>query len=521
MDDFIYDKSDQQGEYVEFTFPFGPIKLDNPKEYHDKFIRKHLSQYEKEIYYNYLLANLSNGTEKEAEEVYAHLLNNSTDYCYHEDIVFIGLYSIYLEYKKAKYNDDGTIKKEYEDLNPPSLKIYKELYDQECAGMYIRGSKKVSIASECTEIRYLDSILSYISILFHETRHYIQEYESEHGILNPSSLSSLTNDGRSRCNYLFRTEEIDADEHSYRTIVEIINKHIKPKVEEQYIFSLTILDKKHVDQTFKKKIELLDQYQSKLEILLRGKAIAFSKEEQLIIKEINGKKCIISTNDIIRLTDISDITFILEEAKKISKSNNPQKREQFIDKLTKITAIPKIFAINKENVIVLQTEENLLKGYSIAKEGEKEVYEMALKYLYTYKSDEKEKFISEDSYYTLSELKLHFIEEQISKERDFLNQIKLIQKNQQFHSFHVYDSEVDIWIVINEIINIRLKRIKYYSLFLKSINSMLSEEVENLYNEFKEVNEKLSSNSEINEILNDSYHEDNNDYDFSNIINNK
>ena len=521
MDDLIFDKSDIDGEYAEFSFPKGPIDLANPKEYHDKSMKGSLSQSEKEIYYNYLLANLSNGTEEEAEEIYIYLISNSLYNYYTEDIVFIGLYSIYLEYKKEKYNDDGTLKKGYEELNPPSLKIYKKFHNPDIAGMYTQGSKKVSIANECTEIRYLDSILSYMSILFHETRHYIQEYESEHGILNPSSLSSLTNDGRSRCNYLYRTEEMDADEHSYRTIVEIINRHIKPKVEEQYKFLLTIFDKSQADQLFKKKFEIIDLYSSELEILLRGKAIAFSKEEKLIIKDINGKKYIVSKEDIIRLTDISDITFILEEAKKISKSNNPQKREKFIDKLTKITAIPKIFAINKENVIVLQTEENLLKGYSSAKEGEKEVYEMALKYLYTYKSDEKEDFVKEDSYYTISELKLHFIEEQISKERDFLNQIKLIQKNQQFHSFHVYDSEVDILKVINEIINIRLKRIKYYSLFLKLINSMLFEEIENLYNEFKEVNEKLSSNSEINEILNDSYHEDNNDYDFSNIINNK
>ena len=197
---FSFNQKDKNGEYVEFSFPKESVEIENPEEYHLKFKYHLLSTEEKKKYYNYLLANIEHGIVGKADEVYKYLIGGFTKNIDSEDIVFIGLYSIYLECKKAKYDEEGNKRKEYEGLKLPSLKIYKFFTMLDADGLYEEGSKKVAVAKVPSTFKSIKEVLEFIFVVCHETRHFIQEYEAENNILNSSSLSTCVDDEFGRWN---------------------------------------------------------------------------------------------------------------------------------------------------------------------------------------------------------------------------------------------------------------------------------------------------------------------------------
>ena len=173
--------------------------------------------------------------------------------------------------------------------------------------------------------------------------------------------------------------------------------------------------------------------------------------------------------------------------------------------------------IDKERKLVLQSEENLLSSYFSTTGEEKEVYEKALKYIYTYKCDGKSTYVRENSYYKVSELKIRFIKEQITKEREYLKAFKSMNKKNSSTLRGIFGDS--IWTIIHEIINMRLRRIKYYRMIAETTNSMLHKEVETLYEEFTGICQLLNDLEDSdNTNTNNSYIYEVSNIDYSNTI---
>ena len=498
-DEFHFDKIDTYGEHAEFSFPKGQIIIENPDAYFEKFKRGELTPAEKKDYYNYLLSNLEQGTGKIADQIYGYILRDiNNEHNSNEDLIFIALYTVYLFYRKTKYDENGKIKEGYEDLSVPSLRIYKESLDS-ASGWYEKDSKTISVI-HIDIFNDTNKLLKFIQRICHESRHYIQEYEMHHGIMNESSFSYSIDNNYNDCNYWFNTTELDAEEQAIRSVIEIFKKYISKPVLDELNAEIS------PDQDFIEKIdnefkEIIEPFESELDSLLRDKKIAFA----------------VADEEKTYLTDVSDIMFLLEEANTIIKMKDYSYVMDYFYKLVKSGIIPKILVINSKGQIILQSEESLLESYFSTSPEEKVVYEKALKYLYTYEADDKSKLISEDSYYSISKMKIHFIEEQIEKEKEYLREVKDIIKRPIFSlGARVVSTRDIIRKIYNDIINIRLKRLSYYIMFTKSFNNILHSEAEALFNEFKDVYDSLSRNTETLDIINDSYKEEASTYDFDN-----
>ena len=497
MGKFVFNKSDEEGEYVEFSYPVGPLEVPNIEEYRKKFSAGNLSRVEKETYYNYLLANVEHGTAEEADEVYKIIMSRFKVNEDVEDIAFLGLYTLYLEFKKVKYDEEGNIRKGYEEFQLPSLKIYKSSKLGGTRGFYQEGSKKISIVEEFAKVKNIMSSLAFIYAICHEARHYTQEYEMEHGILNESSFAFLVRDKEGKINYWNRTVENDANEHAYKRIFEIFKKYfVLYYIEEM---ELKNGERISLEAAYDECSVYLQGYEAEYESLLKNKKIAFATMERGIF-----------------LTDVSDIGFILNEAKELKESKKEEKLQELYDKLSKLGAIPKIYTLDSEGGLVLQSEENLLEGYFSANEEEKIVYEKALKYIYTYEGRNKSDFVHEDSYYKTSELKLRFIKEQLVKEQKYLEEVKKMTEDKSVVNTSVFSGLIIP--IINEIIDIRLQRIKYYSMITSTTNSMLHAESNALLSELKELYLSLMEN--VKELGEDGniFRNENSDFDYSNKL---
>ena len=475
---FKFDKIDgTEGEYAEFPFP---IEVEGDIDYYvDKYLVGELSIEEEKDFYNLLLSNLENpdpeireSAKFYADSLYKFILQSDIRLSA-EDIIFIGHYTMFLNYEKMKYDEQGNIREGYEEMTIPSFRIYKKFNNNNngrCKVGFFSGSNDksyVGIDYNVSDCSSSEQKFSYIQAISHEMRHFQQYYEFKKRILNDHSfgyyISGLSENKED--NYWFENIEIDAEEYGDRQVIDIIDKYARDS------------EKEKLRQIYKKHLEYLQ--------INKSLAYAFYRDSKVY------------------LTDVADIMWIFkemddslsfdEENEEEIESGQSTFTDFFVDELKTFGLIPDIFVFTTDKRLVLVSEQKLLDSYYSIEPDKKDIIERALKFLYSLDNDGRKKY-SLDYENIISPTKIRFIKEQLDKEEQFLEDIKKIQKYPD--SLIRGDRSILFSNLINDIINIRIKRIQYYEKTLKFVDKMLASRTELLINRFNDVLHELSSNDE-------------------------
>ena len=471
MDDFFYrfrfDKvDDYYGEYVEFPFP---SKVDADIDIDDYYIRclsRSLSKSEEEFFYNYLLSNLDSKKHRDyADSIYKYILMGNGNLTTAE-IVFTGQYTMYLNYEKMKYDKDGNVKEGYEKMTIPPLRIYKSIKDdgffrKDCIGI----DYQLAIAGDGIKL------YDFIQTICHEMRHFQQDYQSRNNILNVHSFEyfvdqNVDKSGQSSCNYWFLPIEIDAEEYGDQEVLELLKTYAPERT------------------------DLINKYKEHLMKLSINKSLAFSllEEEHLY------------------LTDVSDIMWLFREADNTLQAEEeiPGIMDEFISLLTEKKIIPNLFKVDSNKQLKLLSEQTLLMKYYSSTAEDKGLYEKALLFYYTLdKNETKNYIIDENVNIDFFPGKERFIKEQLDKEEVFLNNIKMVQKNPDYLVRGDPKTKEKVFSnLIKEIMQIRIKRIQNYKIFLDVNDKMAAWKASLIADELKNIAIKLSYEVHNDEITN-------------------
>ena len=428
----------------------------------------------KRIIFQKIISNsyLEDKTSQEyASSLYTYLLNKEGSYD-DAEVEFITYYTIYLNYKKIKYDEEGEIRHGYEQVEMPSVEIDSYVAKSETA--------KAAFANDTVYISYENSIrafqegdknslFEYIQALSHEMVHYRQDYEASHGLLTESSFKSIIEKAirlqsydDNAHNYRFRETEVEAQLESMEYAVELARRY------------------------FPKYIEFQEQMLLRRENYLLEEALSFQYDDE----------------NIIALRDFYDIGLL-----SIAVSNGLEINQIKIDLLKQYPQLQAFFNKNRE----IRSEEELLKGYRISKAYYNpiaNIYEQFLVYIY-----HKEPSLMNTSLPpNVLKIKRDFIISQLKKEQDYLNEIEYMIH----YSEHTIKRISTRWgLKVQEIINQRKERIKSYKQFLESTSDYsMEEDIQNIIeleiSSYEKILDKIKISVDINDIQDKEIIEDNN-----------
>lgn len=234
-------------------------KFSNEKIFRDletiEFLSDSLLEITNEEYQSVLTGNVSEANKKEifhkiisniilddsyskeqAREIYRYLLNRDGSYD-DAEVEFISYYTIYLNYYRTKYDENGRVKPGYEDVRMPKLVFISPDEDEEFQSLnilaaYQAGLNVVYVNRDSSALSFRDGgkeeLFSYLQCLSHEMVHHRQAFEANNGILNPSSFNYIVSSiiriqsfDAAESNYRFRREEVEAQIESMRYVVEL------------------------------------------------------------------------------------------------------------------------------------------------------------------------------------------------------------------------------------------------------------------------------------------------------------
>ena len=448
-----------QEDSINCPFPNNMNEDINLNEYYENYLNNALSEEEVKYFFNYLLANVKkDDVRKYTDLIYSYIINKNNISA--DEMIFVAHFTMFLCTEKMMYDEKGIIKDDYKAMEIPPLIICNFLDSDELGSYDLLG--EVLLNGEKLTCNSSIEIMTFINVICHEMRHYQQDYELSNGLLTAQAfsyfLATITpnddnRDIHARSNYWFSPIEMDAEEFGYIETLDIYKKYAPEKKTE-----IGILSEKAISIKENKTI-----------------AYAYSSDMKLFI-----------TDDYEFINLMAYIDYL---------NNDPDGKalaDIFIDELISYGIIPNILLKTSDNKVSLLPEEELLKKYMAALEDQKEVFALALRYLYTNKNNHTINNFSFE--------KIAFIKHELEKEKSFIESIKRIERNPLL--IIRGDRKTIINHILSEIRNIRLHRLKEYEKYLESLDKLTCYNVESIINECIELIQ-TNNTDELNNMFND------------------
>lgn len=369
-----------------------------------------------------------------ASNYYYYLLNRDGSYD-EEEIDFITRYTIYLNYHRIKYDEEGKVKPGYEYVGMPKIMVIDKIDESEetqtLAG-YAMNTVVISRDFSITPWRDGDKekLFGYIQALCHEMVHYKQDYEAKNGMLTMSSFKEII--------WMATTQQSFDDEHNYRFREIEVEAQI-----ESMLYAVEI-----GRQYLPREVTAHEAMLQSREQYLMEEALSFQQDDE----------------NTVALRDFYDIGLL-----SIAVATGIKRNEKEIDLLEKYPQLLAFFNENRQ----MRSEEELLEGYQVSLKTNQEVasiYEEFLVYIY-----QKESVIhNQELKPELREVKKLFILKQVKKEIEMLETIKAMSKKTDDSIERLKKWGLDI----EEIIRQRKERLKIYEEFLSSYEAEEQDDVE-------------------------------------------
>ncbi len=405
-------------------------------------LEESLTKEEKSFLLGKIISNLQLediASQEYASSIYHYLLNREGTY-EESEINFITFFTIYLNYRKIKYDEEGNVRQGYNKVRIPSIEVTPYVQESESA-LAAYSLSTVYISSELSINPFKDGdkdcLFAYIQALSHEMVHYRQDYEASHGLLTESSFKCILEQAirwqeydDNSLNYRFRETEVEAQIESMQYAVELAQEYFPSYLSFQE------------EMLFRRENYLMEE------------ALSFQYDDEKILA----------------LRDFYDIGLL-----SIAVAKGIQRNNITIDLLK---VYPQLLAFFDENKNI-RSEEELLKGYQFAKETNNpisNIYEQFLVYIYHKEPNLQNESLSSE----LLQIKRSFIISQIEKEKKFLEQIEYMIHYRE----HAITRITRRWkLNVEEIIKQRKERIKYYKAFIESRSEFSeTDEIQNIIN---------------------------------------
>lgn len=431
------------------------------EEEYQSILQNNISESKKEILFKRLISNIlleDKQSEEYASSVYRYLLNREGEYSSSE-IDFITRYTIYLNYHRIKYDEDGKVKPGYEKLSMPKINVEDRISETEdiLAG-YALSTVLISRDLIITPWKNgnKEKLFQFIQALSHEMVHYKQDYEAREGMLTLSSFKEILSaaargqqyDDEER-NYYFRDIEVEAQVESMTYAVEIGQEYLPDIISAQRI----MLQKK--------------------EDYLIEEALSFQYDDESTLA----------------LRDFYDIGML-----SVAVANGVEILGNKIDLLERYPQLNAFFNENRQ----MRSEEELLTAYQYLLKDNNElasIYEQFLVYIYHREDVMKNQNLPIE----LIEIKRMFILRQVRKELKTLNIIHQLEKDGK------RIERLEKWgLNIEKIVRLRKQRLELYYQFLKSLQTNEKETCEiikSTIDEYEIVLKDLGSKKNLEEIM--------------------
>lgn len=394
-----------------------------------------------------------------ASNYYYYLLNRDGSYD-EEEIDFITRYTIYLNYHRIKYDEEGKVKPGYEYIGMPKIMVIDKIGESEetqtLAG-YAMNAVIISRDFSITPWRDGDKekLFGYIQALSHEMVHYKQDYEAKNGMLTMSSFKEII--------WMATTKQPFDDEHNYRFREIEVEAQI-----ESMLYAVEI-----GRQYLPREVTAHEAMLQNREQYLMEEAFSFQQDDE----------------NTVALRDFYDIGLL-----SIAVANGIEILGNKIDLLDRYPQLCAFFNENRQ----MRSEEELLMAYQYLLKDNNElanIYEQFLVYIY-----HKEDIIGNKNLPTqLIEVKKMFIIRQVRKELKSLDIIHQLEKEGKSIG------RLEKWgLDIEKIIRLRKERLELYYQFLSSLQSYEKETCEIIKGAIKEyeiVLDKIGSKKELQDII--------------------